>query len=268
MKRSLRSYIHHFIRFPLLRRPILVSIPLWVTWWTCAHHKAPTFFGCCSVQELRGHWLSNLVFPGLSDAIEAITSGFLSRCIARPNSSSASIFLWLFTCIFLRSFRHHFKTIDGTGMANKLNKWIHSSRVKFPLVKNVCKLVFGVNVLNLDLLGPNWFDRTTNQKKLCQRCTTKLPYVKNWRLREQNQHCLDHVHGSHRSWLLWYVFPWKLRRSNPINQVRVYHPNSVLCPEKWFLILLNCSKLKFVSHTSNWLEQMYDFQKHIMFHLM
>ena len=41
-----------------------------------------------------------------------------SRCIARPNSSSASIFDSFFTCIFLYSFRHHFKTTGGTEMAN------------------------------------------------------------------------------------------------------------------------------------------------------
>ena len=41
------------------------------------------------------------------------------RYIARPNSSSASIFCdSFFTCIFLRSFRHHFKTIGRTEMAN------------------------------------------------------------------------------------------------------------------------------------------------------
>ena len=59
----------------------------------------------------------------------------------------------------------------------------------------------------------------------------------------------------------------KLRRSDSINQVRVYHPTSILHPRKWFLIL-NCAKLKFVFYTSNWLEQMYDFQKSTMFHLM
>ena len=51
----------------------------------------------------------------------------------------------------------------------------------------------------------------------------------------------------------------------PITQVRRYHPTSILHPKKRFLILLNCAKLKFVSYTSNWLEQMYDFQKHTMF---
>ena len=62
-------------------------------------------------------------------------------------------------------------------------------------------------------------------------------------------------------------FP-ELRRSDRINQVQVYHPTSILHPRKCFLILLNCAKLKFVSYTSNWLEQTYDFQTSTMFHQM
>ena len=34
----------------------------------------------------------------------------------------------------------------------------------------------------------------------------------------------------------------ELRRSDPINQVRGYHPTSILHPKKWFLILLNCGE--------------------------
>ena len=56
-------------------------------------------------------------------------------------------------------------------------------------------------------------------------------------------------------------FREELRRSDPINHVRVYRPYLVLHPRKWFLILLNCVKLRFASHTSNLLEQMYDFPK-------
>ena len=60
-------------------------------------------------------------------------------------------------------------------------------------------------------------------------------------------------------------FREELRRSDPINQVRVYRPSLILHPRKWFLILLNCAKLKFVSYTYNWLEKMYDFHKCTMF---
>ena len=61
-------------------------------------------------------------------------------------------------------------------------------------------------------------------------------------------------------------FREELWRSDPINQARVYRPTLILRPRKWFLILLNCAKLKFVSYTSNLSEQMYDFQKCTMFH--
>ena len=39
--RTHRAYFHHFIRFPLLRRPLFVSIPLWVTWWVSVLKKSP-----------------------------------------------------------------------------------------------------------------------------------------------------------------------------------------------------------------------------------
>ena len=50
-----------------------------------------------------------------------------------------------------------------------------------------------------------------------------------------------------------------------MNQVRGFHATSILHPKKCFLILLNCATLKFVSYTSNVLEQMYDFPKRTMF---
>ena len=43
----------------------------------------------------------------------------------------------------------------------------------------------------------------------------------------------------------------ELRRSDPINQVRGYHPTSILHPKKCFLIPLNCAELKFISYTPN-----------------
>ena len=68
------------------------------------------------------------------------------------------------------------------------------------------------------------------------------------------------------SWL-WYVFPRTATIRSHKSSFRGYHPTSILRSRKWFLILLNCLKLKFVSYTSNWLERMYDFKKCTMFHL-
>ena len=56
-----------------------------------------------------------------------------------------------------------------------------------------------------------------------------------------------------------------LQQSDPINRERESCPISIQCPTRWFLILLNCEKQQFVSWTSNLLEQMCGFQKHIMF---
>ena len=62
-------------------------------------------------------------------------------------------------------------------------------------------------------------------------------------------------------------FSEELRRSDPINQERECRLTSILHQKRWFLILLNCAKLKFVSNTTNWLEQTYDLRKCTMFHL-
>ena len=35
-----RSYFHHFIRFPLLRRPLFVNISFWVVWWTSVQNRS------------------------------------------------------------------------------------------------------------------------------------------------------------------------------------------------------------------------------------
>ena len=55
------------------------------------------------------------------------------------------------------------------------------------------------------------------------------------------------------------------KQLDPIVPERANHPISVLCPKRLFQILLNCEKQQFVSYTSNLLEQMYGYRKHIMF---
>ena len=58
----------------------------------------------------------------------------------------------------------------------------------------------------------------------------------------------------------------KDKHSDPINRERESRLISIQRPKRRFRILLNCEKQQFVSYTSNLLEQMYDFQKRIMFH--
>ena len=64
---------------------------------------------------------------------------------------------------------------------------------------------------------------------------------------------------------LWYVFPWRTATIRSHKSSAEFRPTLILHPRKWFLILLNCAKLKFVSYTSSWLEQTYDFRKCTMF---
>ena len=133
------------------------------------------------------------------------------RCIARPNSSSALILLWLvFICIFLCSFRHRFKTIGGTEMANveQTQKMILFVTCEIS-PRSVCLRVgFWCQCIWFGSWGAIWFYQTTNQEQLCGfwkhvslwdfsplwsswsqlRClqthTTKLPDEKNARLRK------------------------------------------------------------------------------------
>ena len=48
----------------------------------------------------------------------------------------------------------------------RCNKLCHTSRVKLPFVKNVCDLVFGFDILDLDFLGPGWFCQITSPEQL------------------------------------------------------------------------------------------------------
>ena len=103
--------------------------------------------------------------------------------------------------------------------------------------------------------------------------TTKLLDAKIGRLREQNQY-----HSKRWSFLEFLTFVSDKRslrslcglsrvsknRNNQIPQLERSNLNPA--SKEMFLILLNCAKLKFVSYTSNWLEQMYDFQNRTMFH--
>ena len=52
-------------------------------------------------------------------------------------------------------------------MINKHKRWFHSSRVKFPWV-NISASWFLVSVYLIWIIGPHWFDRTTNQEQLCE----------------------------------------------------------------------------------------------------
>ena len=93
------------------------------------------------------------LLPGLSDAVEASTLGFLTLHretkfiigfdFAVTLSSPAS------SCVLFDITSRQFVELKWL-MFNKHKRWFHSSRVKFPLFLYVCELVFGVNVIDLD----------------------------------------------------------------------------------------------------------------------
>ena len=60
----------------------------------------------------------------------------------------------------------------------------------------------------------------------------------------------------------------KHKESGPTTPEQATRPISIQRPMKWFRILLNCVKLKFVSFTSYLWEQTYDFPKRTRLHLM
>ena len=132
------------------------------------HHKSPVL-GCCSFHELRGNWLSCLVCPGLSDAVEASTLGFLTlhretKFIIGFDSAVTPSTPDSF-CVLVDITSRQLVELKWQ-MFNEHKRWFHSSRVRFPWsvclrVGSWCQCVW------LGFWGPNWFDRITNQEQLC-----------------------------------------------------------------------------------------------------
>ena len=92
-----------------------------------------------------------------------------SRCIARPNSSSASILLWLFLHLHLLAF---FSTSlqdcwwrwNGWCWTNAKDDSIHHVWIFLSVCLRVgswCQCIW------FESWGPNWFYQTTNQEQLC-----------------------------------------------------------------------------------------------------
>ena len=111
---------------------------------------------CCTFNELRGtFWLSDLVFSGLSDAIEASTFGSLTLYrdtkfiigldFAVTLSSLAS------SCVLFDIALHLLMELKWL-MLNKHKRWFHSSRVKFPFV-NMSASWFLVSMYLMWILG-------------------------------------------------------------------------------------------------------------------
>ena len=205
-----RSCFQQFTRFPLLKRPLFVNIPLWVVWWASVQYGSP-----CSSLLLIPRAQRYLTFRfGFHRAFWC--SG--GKHVRTPYAASRDQIhhrLWFccdsfFTCIFSCSFRHHFKTIGGTEMADveQTQKMIPFITCEISRCQYVCELVFGVKCIWFGFLDPKLI-LSNNQSRatLCvletclmvgllplwsswsllrclQRYTTKLPDKKNARLRK------------------------------------------------------------------------------------
>ena len=246
-----------------------------------------------SWEELRSSWLSCLV----SHAVEAITLGFLT--LHRQTK-----FIIGFDFAVTLSSPQSFRVLFDTLTLNKHKRWFHSSRVKFPLVSMSASWfvvsMYLIRILGSKLILSNNQSRATLwvletcpivgllplmiiliTASLSSNIYNRLLDAKIGRLREHGQHyskrwtfleiaglARDLCHGRQRVSPFYHgsesCFQGLIKPSDPRNQERVFRPTSILRPEKWFLILLNCAKMKFVSYTSNWMEQMYDFPKRTM----
>ena len=152
--RSCRSCIQHFIRFPLLRKPLFVSIPFWEAWWASAENGSHR---TCSLHIQRAQRYILTFKFGFHRAWRC-SRGKHVRIPHMASWYQIHYRLWFccdpfFTCIFWRSFRHHFKTIGGTGTADveQTQKMIPFITCEISLGQYVCEVFFGVNVLDLNV---------------------------------------------------------------------------------------------------------------------
>ena len=241
----------------------------------------------CSIRELRGNRLSCLIFPGLSDTVDAYTSGIpfgASRDQIHHRFRLCCDFF--FTWIFLRSFWHYFRTICRTEMADvkQTQKMIPFITCEVSLGQCVCELVLGVNTFDLDFgVQINSIEQLFKSNSVG---SGNMSHCRASSLHDHLDHCFvvfKHIQQS--SWWESLTFEGKnyanhwslseiacvcelcegnqpfspfyhdsdscsqeLQRSDPINQVRECNPTSILHPKKWFPILLNCAKLNFDPH--------------------
>ena len=131
------SHFQQFIRFPLLRKLLFVNIPFWVVWWASVLHKSPC---SCSVLIQR----HQKYFPTFRFGFHRAFRCNRSQHVRIPHAVSWDQIhhrLWFccdsfFTCILLRSFRHHFRTSGRTEMAN-----FEQAQQMIPLI--TCEISFG-----------------------------------------------------------------------------------------------------------------------------
>ena len=115
---SPRSCCQRFTRVPLLRRPLVVNVPFWVVWWASAHHKSSRSWLLLIPRAQR-----YLTFRSVVSQAFRCSRGKHVRIPHAGSWDQIHHRLWFccdsfFTCIFLCSFRHRFKTTNGTEMTD------------------------------------------------------------------------------------------------------------------------------------------------------
>ena len=126
------SIVRRSSTFPLLRRPRLTIILFWITWWWRSLSGFPDRSSLAT--DFPGSWYPYEVLPGFDEVEEDTTEGILAvkfimgRDLAVTRSSPDSC--WA---------RFAIAAVQAVELQrlilNKVNKWFHSSRVKFPLVR-------------------------------------------------------------------------------------------------------------------------------------
>ena len=121
------------------------------------------------------------------------------------------------------------------------------------------RLIVGLLPLMIILITASLSSNTYNKASWCEDWTFEK--IESTLLKNVEHSSRLLFNGLHRSIMVLSRVSKNKNNRIPINQEQESRLISIQRPKRWFRILLNCVKLKFVSYTSNLLEQMYDFQK-------
>ena len=287
------SIVRRSSTFPTLEKTKIDRNPL-------VYNLVVTIAQVYLIDHQSGSWYPYHVSPGFDEVEDDTTDGILAvkfikgLDFAVTRSSPDS---------FWTSFDIAAKQIVELKwlILNKLNKWVHSSRVKFTLVKMSASW-FLISMYLIWILESR-FIRSNNQSRATLWVLETCLVVGTPSFNDHLDHCfivLKHIQYSFltRGLVIWVnrinafhhidfllrlmTFVniiirlsrsiWntrniskKQKQLDPIIPEQATHLISVQCPKRWFQILLNCEKQQFVSYTSNLFEQMYDFRICTMF---
>ena len=139
---------------------------LWRSWLVSLQTTGFPVLSYISVCALRGLWLSCLVFPGLSDAVDDRAGGGLSMLRAIKLIIGLDFAVTLSSpdsfCVLFDITSEHSAELKWL-MLNKHKRWFHSSRMTFPLV-NMSASWFLVSVYLIWILGSKLI-RSINQSR-------------------------------------------------------------------------------------------------------